>query len=66
MCVCVCGGGGGGGGAREGITHPILLSTESPREEDYVALWPLQTHSGARKIYITSLTCANCTTANSI
>ena len=48
MCggVCVWGWGGVGG-----VTHPFFIY-RSPREEDYVALWPLPTHARARKIII--------------
>ena len=40
-CVCVLGG---------GDYSPLSFIYRSPRE-DYVALWPLPTHAGARKIY---------------
>ena len=39
----MCWGGGGGD-----YTHPFLLSTG----RRYVALWPLLTHAGGRKIII--------------
>ena len=42
------GGGGWGGG---GYSPPFFIH-RSPREEDYVALWPLLAHAGARKIII--------------
>ena len=41
------------GGVRgEGGYSPPFFIYRSPREEDYVALWPLPTHAGARKIII--------------
>ena len=48
--VCVCVGGGGGD------YSPLSFIYRSPREEDCVTLWPLPTHAGARKIYISTIT----------
>ena len=38
-----------GGG---GDYSPLSFIYRLPREEDYVALWPLPTHAGAKKIII--------------